>query len=217
MLTDLEQALQRRQAEGLYRRRVVLESPQGVEVTIAGRQVINFCSNDYLGLASHPLMIEAMQRGAARYGVGSGASHLVCGHMTPHHALEEELAGFTGRERALLFSTGYQANLGVLTALCGQKDWVAEDRLNHASLIDGARLAGARLKRYPHSDVEALSQWLDNHDRVPVIATDAVFSMDGDLAPLEALAGLAERQGSWLYADDAHGFGVLGQRGGGTL
>lgn len=217
MFTELETALQQRGLDGLYRHRKVLEGPQGVEGTVAGRQVINFCSNDYLGLASHPKMIEALQRGALRYGVGSGASHLVCGHMEPHHALEEELAAFTGRERALLFSTGYHANLGVLCALCGRGDWVAEDRLNHASLLDGAGLAGARLKRYPHQGVEALSQWIEDQSRVCVIATDAIFSMDGDMARLKDLAVLARRQKAWLYVDDAHGFGVLGRQGEGTL
>lgn len=217
MLTELEAALRQREAAGLYRHRQVVEGVQGVEVVVAGRKMINFCSNDYLGLASHPRMIEALQRGARRYGVGSGASHLVCGHMTPHHSLEEELAELTGRERALLFSTGYQANLGVLGALCRRGDWVAEDRLNHASLLDGARLAGARLKRYPHRDVEALSQWMEERENVALIATDGVFSMDGDVAPLRELATLSRLRGTWLYVDDAHGFGVLGQGGCGTL
>ena len=217
MFTELEQTLRQRLDEGLYRRRQVLEGPQSVEVTVNGRRLINFCSNDYLGLASHPVVVEAMQRGAARYGVGGGASHLVCGHMTPHHSLEEELADFVGRERALLFSTGYQANLGVLGVLCRRGNWVAEDRLNHASLLDGARLAGARLKRYPHGDVGELARWMAQHQGVSVIATDAVFSMDGDLAPLGELARLAGERGTWLYVDDAHGFGVLGRQGRGTL
>ncbi len=217
MLAELEQALRQSREDGLFRCRQVLESVQGVEIKVAGRSLVNFCSNDYLGLSTHPAVVEAMQTAAARYGVGSGASHLVCGHMTPHHALEEELADFTGRERALLFSTGYQANLGVIGALCGRGDWVAEDRLNHASLIDGARLAGARLKRYPHRDMAALASWLQGRERVSVIATDAVFSMDGDLAPLKDLVSVVKRRESWLYVDDAHGFGVLGPGGRGAL
>lgn len=221
MPAELERALAerlaRRRASGLYRSRLRVESPQGTEVVVAGRRLVNFCSNDYLGMATHPEVILAWQRGAERYGVGSGASHLICGHMVPHHALEEELAGFTGRARALLFSTGYQANLGVVTALTGRGDWVLEDRLNHASLLDGARLAGARLKRYPHKDGKALEALLEAQPRCSMIVTDGVFSMDGDLAPLPELAVLARRHGCWLYVDDAHGFGVLGERGVGTL
>lgn len=217
MPTDLEKALEetlaRRQADGLYRRRVTLESPQGAEVVVAGRKRVNFCSNDYLGLAAHPEVVRAWQRGAERYGVGSGASHLVCGHMMPHQALEEELAEFTGRPRALLFSSGYQANLGVVTALAGRGDWVLEDRLNHSSLLDGARLAGARLKRFPHGDSAALENL---PHRARLIATDGVFSMDGDLAPLPQLAQRCRAQ-CWLYVDDAHGFGVLGEKGAGIL
>jgi len=217
MPAELERALRRRRSEGLYRRRKVVEGAQGVEVTVSGRSLINFCSNDYLGLASHPRLVEAMQSAAARYGVGGGASHLVCGHMAPHHALEEELADFTGRDRALLFSTGYQANLGVIGALCGRGDWVAEDRLNHASLLDGARLAGARLKRYPHGDAGALAAWLREQERVRLVATDGVFSMDGDVAPVGALVSVVAGRHGWLYVDDAHGFGVLGRGGRGTL
>ena len=217
MITDLECQLRQREADGLYRRRMVVESPQGAEVTVGGRRVVNFCSNDYLGLASHPRMIEAMQRAVTRYGVGGGASHLVCGHMSPHHELEEALAEFTGRERTLLFSTGYQANLGVLGALCARGDWVLEDRLNHASLLDGARLVGARMKRYPHRDAQALTEWLEGRERVSLIATDSVFSMDGDLAPVASLAECARHGGARLYVDDAHGFGVLGTAGRGAL
>lgn len=221
MPAELERALAedlaRRRADGLYRSRLKLESPQGTEVIVAGRRLMNFCSNDYLGLATHPEIIRAWQRGAERYGVGSGASHLICGHMAPHHALEEELAEFTGRPRALLFATGYQANLGVVTALTGRGEWVLEDRLNHASLLDGARLAGARLKRYPHRDSKVLEALLAAQPQCSMIATDGVFSMDGDLAPLPELAVLARRHGCWLYVDDAHGFGVLGEQGAGTL
>jgi len=215
-VTELSAALAARRAADLYRRRQVVDSPQGAEVVVGGRRVVNFCSNDYLGLAGHPEVIAAWRRGAETYGVGSGASHLVCGHLRPHHALEEELAAFTGRDRALLFSTGYQANLGVLGALVARGERVFEDRLNHASLLDGARLAAARLRRYPHGEVATLERWLDEGGAT-LIATDAVFSMDGDLAPLPALAGLARRHDAWLYVDDAHGFGVLGERGAGTV
>lgn len=220
MVAELERALAerlaRRRACGLYRSRVLVESPQGTEVVVAGRRLVNFCSNDYLGLAAHPEVIRALQRGAERYGAGSGASHLICGHMAPHYALEEELAEFTGRPSALVFSTGYQANLGVIAALTGRGDWVLEDRLNHASLLDGVRLAGSRLKRYPHRDSQAVEAFL-GRSKAALIATDGVFSMDGDLAPLPELCELARRYGCWLYVDDAHGFGVLGERGMGIL
>jgi 8-amino-7-oxononanoate synthase len=213
----LGERLARRRTSGLYRTRLLVESPQGTEVVVSGRKRVNFCSNDYLGLAAHPEVIRAFQQGAAAYGTGSGASHLICGHMAPHYALEEELAEFTGRPRALVFSTGYQANLGVIAALTGRGDWVLEDRLNHASLLDGARLAGARLKRYPHKDSKALEALLKTCPQRAMIVTDGVFSMDGDLAPLPELSELAQRYGCWLYVDDAHGFGVLGERGAGTL
>ncbi|BCX89319.1 8-amino-7-oxononanoate synthase [Methylomarinovum tepidoasis] len=215
-VTELSAALAARRAAGLYRHRHVLDSPQGAEVVVDGRRVVNFCSNDYLGLANHPKVVAAWRRGAEVYGVGSGASHLVCGHLRPHHALEEELAAFTGRDRALLFSTGYQANLGVIGALVARGGRVFEDRLNHASLLDGARLAGARLRRYPHGDLKVLERWLARGEEA-LIATDAVFSMDGDLAPLPQLAELARRHDAWFHVDDAHGFGVLGKTGAGTL
>lgn len=220
MLAELEKALverlKQRKTAALYRHRLRVDSPQGAEVIVAGRKLVNFCSNDYLGLANHPQVIQAWQRSAERYGVGSGASHLICGHLSPHHALEEELAEFTGRPRALLFSTGYQANLSVVTVLARRSDWILEDRLNHASLLDGARLAGARLKRYPHRDAQMLETLLERKS-CAMIVTDGVFSMDGDLAPLPELAELAKRHQCWLYVDDAHGFGVLGKHGRGTL
>ena len=206
------------EAQGLYRRRGVLESPQGVAVVCDGRRLANFCSNDYLGLASHLEVVAAMQRGAAEYGAGSGAAHLVCGHGRAHHLLEEELAEFTGRERALLFSTGYMANLGVISALAGRGDAVFEDRLNHASLLDGALLSGARLQRFPHVDATALQAELAaSRAKTKLVATDGVFSMDGDMAPLPALAGAAREHGAWLMVDDAHGLGVLGAAGQGSL
>ncbi len=204
--------------DNLYRFRRVLEGPQGAEVRLNGRSYLAFCSNDYLGLANHPALIRALQAAAERYGVGSGAAHLVNGHSHEHHALEEELAEFTGRPRALLFSTGYMANLGVLGALLGRGDSVFEDRLNHASLLDGGLLSGARLLRYPHADAQALAQRMASHRHgEAVVATDGVFSMDGDLAPLPALVKIARNQGAWLMVDDAHGFGVIGREGRGSV
>ena len=183
-----------------------------------GRTLINFCSNDYLGLANHPKVIEAFQKAAARYGVGSGASHLVCGHSQEHHLLEEELAEFTGRPRALLFSTGYMANLGVVNGLIGRGDAVFEDRLNHASLLDAGLLSGARFQRFRHNDVAQLREQLQATDaRHKMILVDGVFSMDGDLAPLPELAQLAQEFDAWLMVVDAHGLGCLGASGGGCL
>ncbi len=185
---------------------------------VDGRRLVSFCSNDYLGLAGHPAVAEALALGALRWGAGSGAAHLVSGHSGAHHALEEELADFTGRPRALVFSTGYMANLGVIAALCGRGDQVFEDRLNHASLIDGAILSRARLRRYPHRDAAALaSQLEDAGEGERLIATDGVFSMDGDIAPLPALARTARDKGAWLLVDDAHGLGVVGATGRGSL
>ena len=202
---------------GLKRARRVLESPQGARVRVDGRDYIAFCSNDYLGLAAHPELIEAAREGAARYGVGAGASHLILGHLTAHHELEQRLAAFTGLPRALLFSTGYMANLGVVTALTGRGDAVFADRLNHASLNDAALLSRADFRRYPHLDLTALERLLAGSGaRRKLVVTDAVFSMDGDIAPLPDLIGLCERHGAWLLLDDAHGFGVLGPGGRGT-
>ena len=202
---------------GLKRARRVLESPQGARVRVEGRDYIAFCSNDYLGLAAHPELIEAAREGAARYGVGAGASHLILGHLTAHHELEQRLAAFTGLPRALLFSTGYMANLGVVTALTGRGDAVFADRLNHASLNDAALLSRADFRRYPHLDLAALERLLAGSGaRRKLVVTDAVFSMDGDIAPLPDLIGLCERHGAWLLLDDAHGFGVLGPGGRGT-
>ncbi len=217
-MKDLSVQLQQRRAQNLYRSRRVLASPQGAEVVIDGRRYLAFCSNDYLGLANHPDLIRAFQSAAERYGVGSGAAHLISGHSHEHHALEEDLAEFTDRPRALLFSTGYMANLGVISALLGRGDTVYEDRLNHASLLDGGLLCGARLRRYAHADAQALAPWLaDREGGEALIATDGVFSMDGDLAPLPALAQVADEHGAWLMVDDAHGFGVIGREGKGSL
>jgi len=213
-MQDLSAALAERQQQKLYRRRQTLEGPQNVEIQIDGKTYVSFCSNDYLGLASHPAVIDALKAGADRFGVGSGAAHLITGHSYAHQALEEALADFVGRPRALLFSTGYMANLGVVSALTGRADSVFEDRLNHASLLDAATLAGARLVRYAHADSTALQRKLESTDaRQRLIATDSVFSMDGDCAPLKKLQHIALANDSWLLADDAHGFGVLGPQG----
>jgi 8-amino-7-oxononanoate synthase len=206
------------EANGLRRTRRLLETPQGARVTVDGREYVAFCSNDYLGLAGHPELIEAAREGAARYGVGAGASHLVLGHTKAHHALEEALAAFVGLPRALLFSTGYMANIGIVSALVGRGDAVFADRLNHASLNDAALLARAQLKRYAHLDLAALERQLAaSRARRKLIVTDAVFSMDGDLADVPGLLQLCERHDAWLLLDDAHGFGVLGRAGRGTL
>lgn len=215
---ELGPALAQLEREHLYRSRRVHSGPQGPEISIDGQRLLTFCSNDYLGLANHPEVIRALQRGAATWGVGSGAAHLVTGHSAAHHALEEALAEFVGRPRALLFSTGYMANLGVLSALLKRGDAVFEDRLNHASLIDGGLLSGARLQRYPHGDVEALGTRLAaSTARRKLVVSDGVFSMDGDVAPLPALAAHCAAHDALLMIDDAHGFGVLGANGGGVL
>ena len=206
------------EAAGLRRRRRILETPQGARVCVDGREYLAFCSNDYLGLAAHPELIAAAQEGAAAYGVGAGASHLILGHTRAHHDLEEALARFVGLPKALVFSSGYMANLGLIPALCGRGDVIFADRLNHASLIDAALLSRAQLKRYPHVDLDALDRQLSaTPARHKVIVTDSVFSMDGDIAPIAALLDLANRYDAWLVIDDAHGFGVLGERGRGIL
>ncbi len=213
----VREELQRLRALHLYRARRVLESPQGVEVRVDGENLLSFCSNDYLGLANDARVIAAFRSGAEHYGVGSGASHLVTGHSAAHHALEEELAAFVGAERALLFSTGYMANLGVVSALLDRHGTVFEDKLNHASLIDAARLSGARVKRYAHGDLTKLATQLDAKQGDGLILTDGVFSMDGDVADVARIARLAQRHAAWLLVDDAHGLGVLGAHGRGTL
>ena len=214
----LQESLEERRARHLYRSRQVLDGPQGPTVVIDGREYLNFCSNDYLGLANHPQVRAAFKQAVDEYGVGSGAAHLVTGHSRPHHQLEEELAAFVGRPRALLFSTGYMANLGVAGALLGRKDVMFEDRINHASLIDAAQLSGAHLQRYRHAQAEHLQQLLvAGSATTKLIATDGVFSMDGDLAPLPQLAQLAQQHAAWLMVDDAHGLGVIGETGRGTL
>lgn len=217
-MKDLAAELAAREAAGLYRRRRVIDSPQGPILRSEGCELLSFCSNDYLGLANHPELIAALKRGADEYGVGSGAAHLVNGHSHAHHTLEEELAAFTNRPRALLFSTGYMANLGVAGALLGRGDSAFEDRLNHASLLDAGLLSGARLVRYAHADPAALEAKLQaSKSEEKLVLTDGVFSMDGDIAPLPALAEAAMPNGAWMMVDDAHGIGVLGHSGGGCL
>jgi 8-amino-7-oxononanoate synthase len=210
-LKDLE-------AAGLRRHRRMLESPQGARIVEGGREYLSFCSNDYLGLASHPALIEAAQSAAASYGVGAGASHLVSGHSVPHHELEIALAAFTGLPSALLFSTGYMANLGIVTALAGRDDEAFADKLNHASLNDAVLLSRAKFTRYPHLDLVVLEQRLAaSRAKRKLVVTDAVFSMDGDIAPVPELLALCERHDALLVLDDAHGFGVLGRTGRGVL
>ncbi|TWI56750.1 8-amino-7-oxononanoate synthase [Pseudomonas duriflava] len=213
---DLSSRLAERRAAHLYRQRPLLEGPQGPEVIVDGQPLLAFCNNDYLGLANHPEVIAALQTGTKRWGVGGGASHLVIGHSGPHHALEEALAAFTGRPRALLFSTGYMANLAAVTALVGRGDTVLEDRLNHASLLDAGLLSGARFSRYLHNDPASLASRLDKAEGNTLVVTDGVFSMDGNLADIPALAQVARSKGAWLMVDDAHGFGPLGLKGGGV-
>jgi len=215
---QLQPALAELDTHSLRRVRRVLDGPQGVRVTIDGKPYLSFSSNDYLGLANHPALADAASVTAASVGVGAGAAHLLTGHHRLHHELEAELAAFVGLPAALLFSTGYMASLGVLPALLDRHGEVFEDKLNHASLVDAAVLSRAKLSRYPHLDLVSLEQRLASSTaKVKLIATDTVFSMDGDLAPLVELQALAQRYDAWLYLDDAHGFGVLGERGEGAL
>ena len=215
---DLAAALTERRQQQRYRQRLEQQAPAGREAVVNGQRLINFCGNDYLGLANHPQLVAAFKKAADEFGVGSGASHLVCGHSHYHHALEEQLAAFCGRPRALLFSTGYMANLGVIQTLAGKGDAVFEDRLNHASLIDGGLASGARFRRYRHVDVTSLaSQLADSDAHRKLVVTDGVFSMDGDVAPLATLVDVCEQHQAWLMVDDAHGFGVLGEQGGGCV
>lgn len=218
-MKELESDLEQRQADGLYRRRRVIDSAQGVETVVDGQRLLSFCSNDYLGLANHPEIKKTFVDAVAEYGVGSGAAHLINGHSRLHEQCEQRLAEFSGRERALLFSTGYMANIAIASALLGRKDFIFQDKLNHASLIDSASLSGAKLVRYRHNDLLQLEALLADgrRDRRRLVMTDAVFSMDGDCADLEKLSRVAAEHGAWAMVDDAHGFGVLGKRGAGLL
>jgi 8-amino-7-oxononanoate synthase len=210
--------LQELERQSLVRRHRIVAGPTGTRVRMGGVELLSFCSNDYLGLANHPELVAAATAGLQRYGVGAGSSALVTGHMDVHEALTEALARFVGLPRALLFSSGYLANVGAITALAAPGDAIFSDALNHASLIDGCRLSRATVHRYPHLDLAALERLLAGTPAANrFVVTDIVFSMDGDVAPLPALVALCERHGAWLVADDAHGFGVLGREGRGSL
>ncbi len=218
LLSRLTAHTQERAQEGLQRHLRTVDRVDGPWMEREGRRLLAFCTNDYLGLAQHPQLVAALKQAADSDGVGSGSAHLIGGHRTAHAALEEALAEWTGRERALLFSTGYMANLGVMQALLQRGDLCVQDKLNHACLLDGAQLAGAELKRYPHADVGgAARQLATNSDTAALLATDGVFSMDGDIAPLSELAALCRREGTTFMVDDAHGLGVLGERGAGSV
>jgi len=214
----LHSGLDERAAQGLLRRRRTLQSPQAPHIVVDGKTYLSFCSNDYLGLANHPQLITALQQGAKQYGAGAGAAHLVSGHTQPHEQLEHALAAFVGKPAALLFSTGYMANLGAVQGLVGKADTVFADKLNHASLNDAMLLSRADIKRYRHNDMAQLASLLGQTESGrKLIITDAVFSMDGDLASLPELLALCEQHDAWILVDDAHGFGVLGERGCGSL
>ena len=220
--SDFTAALEALRAQELLRVRRVVDSACGPEVVVDGRPLLAFCSNDYLGLANDPQLLAAAHEGLARHGLGSGASHLISGHYAAHHVLEERLARFVGLPRALYFSTGYMANIGAVTALCQGVAYgaaaVFSDALNHASLIDAVRLSGADKHIYPHLDLATLEAQLATSTAArKLVVSDAVFSMDGDIAPLPELLALCQRHGAWLLLDDAHGFGVLGERGQGSL
>lgn len=217
-MRDFAQELAQLDETGLRRRRRVVTGAQGPILEVDGKRVIAFASNDYLGLASHPRITAAAIDAARRLGVGAGASHLISGHHEEHERLEAELAAFTGLPRALYFSSGYMANAGIVPALVAKGDAVFSDALNHACLIDGARLSRADVHVYPHGDTDALATLMNRSKaRHKLVLSDAVFSMDGDIAPLHALVRLCEDHDALLLLDDAHGFGVLGQDGRGTL
>jgi len=217
---DIKTTLTRLGKRGLYRRRRVIDSALSRTLVVDGREVLNFCSNDYLGLANDPRVAAAFAAGIERWGSGAGASHLVCGHTSAHHELEEALADFTGRERALLFSTGYGANVGTINALVSTRDAVFEDRLNHASLLDGGWISRANFNWYEHCDARDLEARLGSLDDAAgrvLVVSDGIFSMDGDMCPIEDLVSVAHGAGAWLMIDDAHGIGVQGAHGTGVV
>jgi len=216
-MRDFAGEIEQRKQAGLYRTRRLISGPQQPELTADGKPLLSFCSNDYLGLASHSGNIEALKQALPETGLGGAASHLVCGHHQAHHELEQRLAAFTQRSSALFFSTGYMANLGVISALVGRGDTVFSDRLNHASIVDGCVLSRARLRRYAHGDVDALEAMLAETSGHKLVVTDGVFSMDGDVAPLRALARVCKAHDALLLVDDAHGIGVLGPQGRGSV
>jgi len=216
--SQLQSELDERAAQGLLRRRRMIAGPQSPHVEVDGKLLLSFSSNDYLGLANHPQLIGVLQQGALKHGLGAGAAHLVSGHSEAHHELEQRIAAFVGKPAALLFSTGYMANLGTVQALVGRGDTVFADKLNHASLNDAMLLCRAGVKRYRHGDLAQLEQLLgQTKSGRKLVVTDTVFSMDGDMAPLSELLALCEKHDAWLYVDDAHGFGVLGEQGRGGL
>ncbi|MDV2077731.1 8-amino-7-oxononanoate synthase [Marinobacter xestospongiae] len=216
-MRDFAAELDARREAGLNRTRRLVRGPQQPSLIADDTSLLAFCSNDYLGLASHPEVCTALTAAVADVGVGGAASHLICGHHDYHHQLEQRLADLTGRTAALFFSTGYMANLGVISALVGRGDTVFSDRLNHASIIDGCLLSRARIQRYPHNDMAGLADRLAATSGHKLVVTDGVFSMDGDMAPLRELAALCREHDALLLVDDAHGLGVLGERGAGSL
>ncbi len=222
LLAKLDKEIQALEQRGLKRRRRIADTACAPQVVVDGKPMLAFCSNDYLGLANHPQITDALRQGASLYGTGSGASHLISGHSRAHADLEERLADFMAPHfdspQALYFCTGYMANLAVVSALVGKDAVIFSETLNHASLIDGIRLARSQVEIYPHRDVEVLKEKLQAcRAETKVVVTDAVFSMDGDIAPLREIAALCERHNAWLVIDDAHGFGVLGENGRGAL
>ncbi|MBQ0832206.1 8-amino-7-oxononanoate synthase [Marinobacter sp.] len=216
-MRDFASELEQRKEAGLYRTRRQISGPQQPVLTSDGNRLLSFCSNDYLGLASHPANIDALRSALSETGLGGASSHLICGHHEAHHRLEERLAAFTKRSSALFFSTGYMANLGVISALAGRGDTVFSDRLNHASIIDGCILSRAKVRRYAHGDVAQLAAMLSETSGHKLVVTDGVFSMDGDVAPLRVLAQVCKDHHALLVVDDAHGFGVLGPQGRGSV
>lgn len=216
-MRDFAQEIEDRKKAGLYRTRRLVSGPQKPELTAGGKALLSFCSNDYLGLANHPANIETLKNALPETGLGGAASHLICGHHDAHHQLEERLANFTRRSSALFFSTGYMANMGVISALAGRGDTIFSDRLNHASIIDGCILSRARVRRYGHGDVAALEAMLAETGGHKLVVTDGVFSMDGDVAPLRELARVCRTHDALLVVDDAHGIGVLGPEGRGSV
>ena len=215
-LNDLSTELQRRRDQGLYRQCRVVDGKQSVELMVDGEKMLAFCSNDYLGLAADPRLAEAATQAIKHAGVGAGAAHLISGHMRAHDDAEMALADWLGYERVLLFSTGYMANLGVIASLLSANDCVIQDKWNHASLIDAAKLSGAQLKRYQHADMASLERQLSTEAERKLIATDSVFSMDGDVAPLTQMVALSQQYAAPIMLDEAHGIGVLGEQGRGA-
>ena len=218
IFASLQAELDERASSGLLRKRRLLGSPQSAHIQADGADVLSFCSNDYLGLANHPALLAALQKGIDQAGVGSGASHLITGHHAMHERLEQALATFVGLPAALYFSSGYMANLGVVSALIHRGDAIFADKLNHASLNDAAVLSRADLHRYQHNDIAHLAKLLSaSKAKRKLVLADAVFSMDGDVASVQELLALCEQYDAWLMLDDAHGFGVLGEHGQGIL